>query len=175
MMTSEAADRLSEEIEKAANIVAQRWPEVIEADDVAQDIGVKLLESPMTTRELMAKKPQDRINILVGLGNREASRALDDYDRFTGRIYYSTDDVRGLLKKGQLAGAEPTTESERLDLENGFASLAKSNPRYAQLLWSEFVNEDLDKETGHIRKELTRAIDALTRLMNRSHNGRSID
>lgn len=157
------------EIRSAGRITARRWDGVIEADDVEQEIWVRLLEADYLDRLAAMEKPA-RGAVLRRIGQQIAVQERDDYEVFSGQVYYGTDEVRDLLGRGLLArrrdDLDPSSETltEWLDLHGATDTLRQANPAHACLLGSRYLlGEDVPD-----RKELTRAIDGLTREMNRS-------
>lgn len=165
-------DEWVEEISRAAHIVARKWPGVIDADDVNQEIWVRLLSQK--TSALDALDPDARLRTLVRIGDQVAADYRNDHEVFSGNVYYGTDDVRALLKKGLLAkrredlDAASETLTEFIDLHEGAVMLRNTQPQHAAVVSDVFLfgNEDDD------RKRATRAVDALTRCMNRVHTTR---
>jgi len=174
-----------EEIERASDYVARDWPGVIEADDIVQEIWIRLLESPKAEKALREADPALRFDVLKRWGNQIASKYANDYELFSGNAYYGTEHVRNLLKAGMLTvtrrdlGEMKETLTEFLDLHEAYDALKRQPvserrkaPGFAQLIWMAYVEGTLDRSNGYLRKELTRAITSLTDLMNQAHKRR---
>lgn len=157
-----------DEVTRAARITARRWPGVIDSEDAEQEIWVRLLESDYLDR-LAEMDSAARTHVLGRIGGQVASRYRDDYEAFSGNLSYGTDEVRAMLRAGLLARQrrelDPSSETltEFLDLHEGAQSLRDGSPQYAETIHKVF----LEGGTVDHRMQVTRAVDALTREMNR--------
>lgn len=161
------------DIERAATHVALEWADVVEADDISQSIVVALLERPKILSQIVAFEPQQRRQYLFRIGQQIASDERVDYEHFSGQYRYSTDEVRSLLESGALDsvgdepvgpvdGAESATFSvEDLDVRVAVRRLPESQQA---VLMERFVIGRVPED----RKAVTRAVDALTRELNRT-------
>ena len=86
------------EIEKASRKAANDWPGVAEAEDIDQEVWVKILEAPGTQRDLAEMDDNARYQTLHKLAQRVASKERNDYSRFSGNFRYSVSEVRSLLE-----------------------------------------------------------------------------
>jgi hypothetical protein len=169
-------DDLQDAIHRAAGIVARRWPSVIEADDAEQEIWVRLLENDYYDR-VAGLEPAAQTSTLIRIGSQIASGYRDDYEVFSGQVYYATDEVRALLTSGLLdrrrdeIDAASETLTEWMDLHEGAQSLRDSHPAQAAVIARRFL---LGEPVEH-SQQVTRAVDALTRHMNQVHRRRSAD
>lgn len=166
------SDKLSGEIDAAARIVERQWPEVVVAEDIGQEIWVRLLESPGSMDELLGMESSSRRNALIRMGHQLASIERADYEVFSGNVYYGTEEVREILNRGALTGERVRTDEERLDLEEGLNQLTGQNAGYTQAIWDRFVDGSYDLSTGGARVKLQRAVDLLTQCMNNVHKAR---
>ena len=162
-------DELTKVIDRVAVSVAAQWPEVATEEDVRQDIWVRIAESPRTAEVLGGLNGKALYEAVREMGHQVASKQRTEYEHFSGNFYYSTQDVREILSRGVLTEARERTDTERMDLEVAFRALQEQNERYAATIWARYVTGDFDKTDGSGRMLLTRAVDALTREMNRVH------
>lgn len=167
MPSDDYVNTLYPEVRAVAEQVAHKWRDVATADDLEQDIWVRLLESDYAQKLAQFDK-QARGATLARIANQVADKQRLDYDHFTGNFRYSANEVRVLLKNGVLTEERVTTRTERLDLDEATAMLRERNPRYAEVIYKKYVSG----ETIDARHVLTRAVDKLTECMNSVHNGR---
>ncbi len=186
--------RLKVEVEKAAKTVAFKWPNVVSAEDMEQELYLHLLESPGSVEKLLNEfNDKDRLNAVVAIGHKIAGKEREDYEVFSGNFRYSVDEVkrllveRGLLDEdhelgsswsskelisgGEFADLVNTKVSADVDLKRGMAALRKSNSKYAEAIEGRYKEEEKKKSTQPERTEryvLSRALTALTKEMNRS-------
>jgi len=155
-------------IRKAARSVAFQWPGVVEADDVQQEICLKILESPGTAKKLLVMEDDKLYRFVLGMGHQIASDARTDYDHFSGQFYYSVDDVKTLLSQM----LTPTGFSDaRIDLGLGVEKLADEYPRYYESIISRYMIGEVPKVNSE-KIQLSRALTKLTDEMNRIHRTR---
>ncbi|MBX6360076.1 MAG: hypothetical protein IRZ03_08355 [Acidobacterium ailaaui] len=185
---SKALLKILPAIERAAAHVALEWPNIVDAEDLVQEISVRLLrDSYATTVQNM--DPRARRRSLYKIGTQIASSMRVDYDRFSGNYRYSTGEVRDRLEKGALAVvgfdrvptppasydgvADPVVEMsiEDVDIRNAFTRISED---HQAALVERFLYGVISPDW----KKVTRAIDALTSELNRSfrrgweqHNG----
>lgn len=173
-MTDERTAEMAGDVERAARIVARRWPDVIDEDDAYQEIWLRLLEKDYVDRvyELDAAARGD---VLRRIGVQIASQYRDDYEIFSGQVCYGTEEVHRMLSGQMLvrdrSELDPSGEAlaEYIDLHEARKLLRDSIPRYAEVIDVRFVSGGPVADT----KLVTRAVDALTREMNRVHLRRS--
>lgn len=163
-----ASEELYNRVRAAAKSVAFRWPGVANADDLEQEMWLRLLETSSYFARLKAMSGSEQDRALKGIGHQLASQEREDYAHFTGNFHYSTRDVRRLLAdwaEGLTGDADPggMSHSEQADLSEGLAQLADRQPgRYAVVV-AEFVK----REPVHSSAvELMRSVDSLTQHMN---------
>jgi hypothetical protein len=170
-LTNDRTTELAEDVERAARVVARRWPDVIDEDDAYQEIWLRLLENDYVDRvyELDAAARGD---VLRRIGVQIASQYRDDYEIFSGQVCYGTDEVYRLLSAQiTLADLDPSSETlaEYIDLHEASQLLRDSIPRYAEVIGARFVFGQPVSDS----KLVTRAVSALTREMNRAYLRRS--
>lgn len=151
-----------------AHKTAAYWPGTIDADDVEQEISLRLLELSDDALERLDQSPHAGVmSTLHMLGMQIASDYRNDYEVFSGNYRYSGEEVRSLLESGALVFADEMTVTERVDLTNAMQRLDETSPQYAEAIFRRYVediNDRADKDT------LSRAIRSLTREMNHSFN-----
>lgn len=162
-------EKLLPEIQQAAKKTARDWNGIISADDAEQEIVIRLLEDAYAEK-LLCFDQNARTETLEKIGRQIASDYRTDYDHFTGNFFYSTNDVREILERGALHEERVSTNTERLDLDEGMALLKRRNERYAKMLGRRYLAGEEVKE----RMVLSRAVDLLTDCMNNVHRNREI-
>lgn len=188
---NEAVTELYPEIQRAAKKIANEWSDVVEADDLTNDIVIRLLEGnkgyAVTLREMEIPQRTKTLNMIA---SQLASEARDTYEYFHGNFRYSLEEVRQLLRGGALfhvgqeiveshfskreeaGGAtdpnplgfkEPKVrdQTENLDVEVCFWSLTD---RHQRTLVAKHYKGTYD---GH-PQDLARAEEALMHAMNRN-------
>ena len=173
-MNTEELDR---EIAKAAVSVVNGWPGVMEADDLIQEIWIKVLESPKYQEQMKESEPALRMEFLKRLGMQIAGREVSSYELFSGNVYYGTDHVRSLLEAGLLTinrrdlGGMKETLTDFIDLHDAFDHMKSVSQEYAQAIWSNYV-EGVAPGNGARERKLRRAVASLTDNMNQAHRRR---
>lgn len=199
MTQNKVADGWLEDIRRVSRKAARDWPGVVEAEDVAQEVLVKVLEAPATQRDLAEMGTSSRYQTLHKIAQRIASQERDDYDRFSGRFRYSVDEVRSLLEtagdpeRSELGSSWSTGDYTRYggmhsdasvgsalrniglsnaqqQLASAMAELKVSNERQHDALVSRFVYGNVPPhEDGATRKVIERALISVTNKMNHAH------
>ena len=170
-------EELNKIIQKAAITVSYSWPGAIEADDLQQELWVKILESPKYMDQMVTSDPALRMELLKRLGMQIAGRYVNDYELFSGNAFYGTVHVRNLLDAGLLTIARADladmkeTLTEFLDLHEAFDVMKRSSREYAEIIWNVYANGD-SPETGADKRRAQRAVRSLTDLMNQAHRRR---
>ncbi|AEV52117.1 hypothetical protein [Rhodococcus phage RGL3] len=164
-------DELKEQVVRASKNVSRLWSGIIESDDLEQRLWEQILESPGTIRVLMEATGDDRYGQLARLAHREAGRERADYEVFSGQFYYSVDEVKGVL--GRILTQPGEITAEVMDVMDGLEALGARYERYLDLVLRRYA----DGETfqGADRTALSRALDALTELVNTSHRKNATD
>jgi hypothetical protein len=194
-LTSNIAS-LSREIKKAAQAVAYQWPGVVEADDLEQDISVKLLESTASLYKVLGFDDKGKINALIQIGHQIAAQERTDYEIFSGNFKYSVNEVKKLLtdralhnespglgsnwsisdkfsKGGEFEDAVLNKSSAETDLKRGMKKLKATNSAYAEIIERRYLRDELiPKDEEGARTRLSRALTSLTTNMNRSYKQR---
>jgi len=187
---------LAPDVRTAARTTAREWADVIDAEDAEQEIWLLLLSrSDDLPQQIAALEKPARVSYLIEVGHQIGQQYRDDYELFSGNYVYGTRQVRKMLEQNALAGVDegsgiplwelPETEikqlqrtdsmtvTERIDLLIGMQRLVRRNASYADLLVRAYLYDDFDRTNDG--KALTRAVDALTKEMNRVHLGRKAD
>jgi hypothetical protein len=170
-LTDDRTDEIYDDVQRAARTVARKWPDVIDEDDAEQEIWLRLYGNDYIGTLADAETPSRR-SVLNRIGGQVASQYRDDYEAFSGQVTYGTDEVRRMLTSGMLTRTDfdPSSETltEYIDLHEAAKSLRDSDAAYAEIVWQTFV---LKEPPGHTQR-VTRAVDALTREMNRVNRRR---
>lgn len=168
-------EELDREITKASISVTHNWPGVIQADDLAQELWLKILESPRYQDQMETSDPALRMEFLRRLGMQITGKEVSSYELFCGNVYYSTDHVRSLLESGLLTisrrdlGEMKETLTDFIDLHDALEDLGTD---YARVVWKNYVEGSYNKNTSTSRSKLSRAVVSLTDLMNQVHRRR---
>lgn len=179
-MDTTTYELLAPDVLTAAKTTAREWPGTIDADDAEQEIWTILLEAGQNSLDILAgmDRPQ-RISSLTVYGHRIAARYRDDYDLFSGNFNYSTEYVRSILEEDALivddGRPDSLTTTVRLDLTIALYRLQDRTARYADLIRRKFIDGEEFEHSDPDRKALDRAVDALTRDMNRSNRSRQAE
>lgn len=196
-MDTTTYNMLEPDVKTAAKTTAREWADVIDHDDAEQEIWLRILDAGQNTIDTIAglDKPA-RVSVLTDIGHQIGMDYRDDYELFSGNYTYGTRQVRKMLENDALAGVEDEsgvpiwelpesiikqlertdteTVTERIDLMIGMSRLLKRNASYVQLLRDVYLN-GVTPDDGTERKNLTRAVDALTKEMNRVHIARKAE
>jgi hypothetical protein len=157
-------EELADLIGKAAKTVAYQWPTVVDEDDIQQDIYINLLESPGSVDKLLDDfEAKDRLNAIIAIGHKIASKERLDYEVFSGNFRYSVNEVKRMLEKGGLRG-NSTKSSAFQDLHQSLDGISQE---YRECLWSKYV-QNITPTSGYDKTQVSRALEALTTEMNRS-------
>lgn len=168
----EIADKVSREI-------AEKWS-VVEADDVKQEIMVHLLEE----RHVVARVADDTDllrKICWNAGRRFAAKERNHYDLMDDQYWYTPDEVRTALRSfvysdeeiGQVIGKKDDLTrarisdnivTARVDASKGIQKLSEG---YKEVIQRVFIY-GLPPRDDNERRASYRAVDALTKVMNRN-------
>jgi len=185
---------LEKEVHKAAKSVAHQWPGIVEADDLEQDIYLRLLESPGSVDKLLNEfDDRNRLNAIIQIGHQIAAQERTDYEVFSGNFRYSVNEVKRLLEDRALHNENPelssnwsvaedfvskggefedtvlNKSSSENDLRRGMKRLRERNSKYAEVIDRRYLRDEvIPQEDRAERTRLTRALTALTTEMNRS-------
>lgn len=178
-----------EDIKRASRKAAYDWPNCLTADDVTQELAMRLIEAPGAVERMRAVTDGERYKTLCFWANQIQSKERDALAVFNGRYKYSLDDIRDLLESGVLVDCDITPPSSwntsdtpngasydmdpvttaiagQQDLFNGLKKLVYTNGDYYDIIMKRYVQGASLEPTE--RKRLGRAIEKLTTLMNRS-------
>ncbi|MFC0547075.1 hypothetical protein [Kutzneria chonburiensis] len=167
---------------RAGEQVARYWPHCVSADDIEQDIMLRLLESPGSARKILDLPSEDNSQrkFLIKMGHQIASIEQRDYELYSGQYLYHLGEVRSLLEGQALTrrldqhgitnqGAK--FKAAEVDLRNALSVLADQYAEAIKRRYRDGKNPTANTE----RKTLSRAIEALTEHMNRSARNRTAD
>jgi|SRR5687768_1817210 len=156
-MTITITDDFREKVKKAARSVSSGINQ-IEADDVEQDIWVRLLEDTNYYDTLCAQ--EDPFQSLKRIGKQEAYKQNSALEYYSGNYTYSPGEVRGLLNE-YLIDVTIEAISEHVDLVEGLLMLKTDAPGYFKAVIDKWVNG-----TESNTSTTTKAVDKLSMLMN---------
>lgn len=149
----------------AARRVSFQWPSVIEEDDLAQDVVLRLLDSPGALQRI---ETEDEISVkafMVKVAHQVASDQMVDYDHFSGNYLYDTVEVRVLLEEQAWLLKSNKLSAEIMDLKEAMKNLVKKNSGYYADLVNKYQHEiDYSDNTGKSR--IRRGVASLTEEMN---------
>jgi hypothetical protein len=154
---------------KAAARVARSWPHCVTADDLEQAIMLKLIEAPESSAKLLEESEVAQRKILIAAGHRIASSEQQDYERFSGQYLYSVREVRALLEENVLTVENEAFNPVEVDLRQALDTIA---PQYAEAINRRYRQGIVPPRRGAEAVRLSRAIERLTELMNRTGRAR---
>lgn len=159
-----------EELQKlavaAAKRVSYQWPDNVEVDDLAQDIMLRLMETPATVERIFEENEPTRKSFMVRIAHQVASQQQIDYEQFSGNYLYDTVEVRGYLERQVWLLPVDRFRPEIADLTEGLNNLAdKGSNHYAEII--NRYEYDIVGSGGAARVRTNRAVEALTAEMNR--------
>ncbi|MFE3579119.1 hypothetical protein [Streptomyces vinaceus] len=188
-ITADEWDKLYVAATKAGGIVARKYPGTIEADDLTQGVMERFIDCENAARKLLDSGDVggDRtiFKALLIMANQVASAEINRHRQFHGNFSYTTDHVRKLLASGLLIKADEgnlfeaqinslttgrkskkdfatrVNVDDKIDLERGFTQLTRAQREV-------IVRRYVDGATLNNveRRDLTRAVEALTIRMN---------
>ncbi|WP_156920313.1 hypothetical protein [Segniliparus rugosus] len=147
--------------------MARNWPGVADEDDVEQEILVRLLESPGSTRKIASSSREGRYRMVTRMGHQIAAKERDDHDHFTGNYHYSVDEARELLRSGALSTGQTEFSPDVVDLRQALSELGRKNAKYADAILERYLDGRTGTGDVEFRNLLSRAHEALANLMNR--------
>lgn len=153
----EITEDFREKVRKAARSVASGINQV-EAEDVEQDIWVRLLEDVTYYNELCGT--DDPFKALKRIGRQEAHKQSSAYEHYSGQYTYSPGEVRGLLGEF-LVDVRIEAICEHVDLVEGLLLMREDHAGHFKVLIDKYVHNI----EGH-SQYTTRAVDKLTDTMN---------
>lgn len=168
-------DDLQKIVRAGAKDAVRKWPGVIDADDVEQDVMLILLTSPASARTVLDADEAVQRQMVVKLAHREAAEEMSDYEHFSGQYTYDTDMVRALLDEGALTDDLEGFREEIIDLIDALQQMTWEKSVYVDPILSRYVDGEIPPPNGDSapRVRLMRAVESLTEHMNRNHRNRS--
>jgi hypothetical protein len=158
-------NELGPAIKRASKSVAYQWPGVVEADDVEQQIYLRLLESPGSVDKILSMDELSRYRSVVGIGHQIASAERTEYDHFKGSYNYSVREVKDLLKQGILTDPPANFRAELVDMLDALDELEARTPQYAGAIKLRYVQHVVPGVSK--KDELSRGLTALADEMNK--------
>lgn len=153
--------RFDKDIQFIARAVAFEWPKATTEEDLAQEMYIRLAETPASVDKLKELDRRSRLGWLKRIAEQIASIERTDYDHFSGNYCYSSNEVRKALENGVLTQHPTKVNPISVDIHEALPRLSEKN---REIIAAKFVNRDYD---GY-RVYVTRAVDKLTELMNRA-------
>lgn len=171
MLNQDIPEEFYARVEAVARQVQNKWPN-LEWEDIRQEIWLYLMERRTQLGVVVTSLEQERL--LRRIASECAQAMAQENEVAWGKYEYGTKHVRSMLEAGLLHDDRMGTLSERHDLDNATSDLAVEYPKYWDLIMDKYYN-DATGYDGAKRKELTRAVDKLTELMNRYRLMQAID
>ena len=186
-MKDDTVQRYGAWITKAATAAAREWPDV-SADDVEQDVWMRLLESPGAVESLDEFTDLGASRFLYRMAKQVAAKDLQRTRISKGDFKYSTGEVKRRLEQGALSclgagemgswaadeessgtgnGYTDTTgatASFMVDLTGALKALKERNERYFNLIVAQFLLNEGFNNADEVASR--KALKALTNLMN---------
>lgn len=186
----DAISDFSHAIDSVSKQAENGWPEVVNSwEDMALSITAHLVQKRQATALALLERGARR-RVLAKIAQQIASTWRDEYEHFNGNFRYSTDEVRQILSRGAISSSiwdsvdsngNPLEESawhagsgrtafgkqariEPFDIRAAFPQLSAGHRR---ALVRKYAHQEI--LNGAERMELSRAVESLTRLMNRGY------
>ena len=173
-LSKEKQDEILATTKSVCRHTAQRWPKSVTADDIEQMVLEALMgnEYAAAVRAAAEGDKDRRWMVLRKLANQIAAQERRDYEQFSGNFYYSVDEVRELLEDGILTDTNDPDRNveEGIDLLEALTNLQARESPYVDVILERYTAEEPDVP-GY---KVSRALTALTDLMNDSHKARRI-
>lgn len=161
MLNQDIPEEFYIRVELVARQFQRRWDH-LEWEDIRQEVWLWFVEN----RPELEKAVEDPTDANIrNVTSQVCTRLTHEDNSAWGRYEYGTKHVRRMLEAGFLRDYQAGTLSERHDLDNGMFELATHNPNYWDLVIDRYRNNGSGYDNVK-RKELTRAVDKLTKLMN---------
>lgn len=157
--------RFDKDIQFIARAVAFEWPKATTEEDLAQEMYIRLAETPASVDKLKELDRRSRLGWLKRIAEQIASIERIDYDYFSGNYCYSTKEVRSALEKGILRQQPTKVNPISIDIHTAFEQLSDAKK---EELVRRYVKFEPAGETSRERMRTQRAVDKLAELMNRS-------
>lgn len=158
-------------VQREARSAESRWNKIITADDIEQEIWLFIMETRSTERFLQDAEPAQVAAALRTRADIICSKERLDLDHFTGNFHYTTTEVRDLLEKVYIEEPTITTADEHADITTALDDLEDEHPGHFIVLYKKYSFGIEPSDT----KKTTRAVDALTTIMNRKRSQRDLD
>ena len=188
----------SNEIAKVSKKAETEWPNVLPAEDIAQEVYLHILESPKTLTDISDMDDVSRYRTLHKIAQRIVSKERNDYERFSGNFRFSVDEVKSLLEEAADPDAEigsswktgdytssgdgpsdPTAVAaldnikvshSRMLLSEALKDLSRSNELQYSALINRFVFQQVPaSKDSASRMLIDRALHSITTKMNHLH------
>ena len=166
---------LEPEIRRAAKVVAFQWPGVVDADDVAQEIALRLLESPGSLEKVSEMNDKARYRAIIGIGHQIASQERTDYDYFKGSYNYAVGDLKDLLKMGILVDPPPNFRTEFIDMEDALHEMKERVPQYVEAIRARYekgVVPTANADQQRLKNALASLADSMNKVARRRFSER---
>jgi len=186
-MENETAEKYGESIRKAAVNASFEWKDV-SADDIEQDMWIRLLEAPGAVDTLDTFEPDVARKFLFQMAKQVAAKDKQRTRISKGDFNYSTGEVRRRLDQGALSSlgagemgswaadeessgtgngytdTSGATASFMVDLTGSLQALKLKNERYFNLIVAKYLLQEGFNHADDMAA--TRALKSLTNLMN---------
>ena len=186
-MENETAEKYGESIRKAAVNASFEWKDV-SADDIEQDMWIRLLEAPGAVDTLDTFEPDVARKFLFQMAKQVAAKDKQRTRISKGDFKYSTGEVKRRLAAGALASlgagemgswaadeessgtgngytdTSGATASFMVDLTGALQALKLKNERYFNLIVAKYLLHE--GFTGADQVATSKALKSLTNLMN---------
>lgn len=152
-------------VKRAARSVAYQWPGIIDADDVEQEIYLRLLVTAGSVEKILEMAKDAQYRAIVGIGHQIASRERNDYSYYSGNYKYALADVKKVLLDKILTSDEFHWNEAVSDTAEAMREL---KPEYRAAIVKRYIYWDTGETSvpGAAAMELSRATEALTDAMN---------
>lgn len=156
--------RFDKDIQFIARAVAFEWPKATTEEDLAQEMYVRLAETPASVDKLKELDRRSRLAWLKRIAEQIASIERTDYDYFSGNYCYSSKEVLRALENGALRQQPTKVNPITVDIHIAFSLLPEAKRK---ILEDRYVHDKPAGDSPSDWKKAQRARDALTELMNR--------
>jgi DNA-directed RNA polymerase specialized sigma24 family protein len=148
--------KLVDEIVRSAAVqAANNFPTFIEADDVAQDVWVKLLDAPAMLNKLLDDENVAGMKALIHkIAWREAIREREDYEVYKYEHIYGVDDVKRVIAT-KTNEPELEDDAEVMDFTEALETLYKRN-RHGSFIRGRWVRTFLARRSPSTAERLRR-------------------
>lgn len=157
--------RFDKDIQFIARAVAFEWPKATTEEDLAQEMYIRLAETPASVGKLKELDRRSRLGWLKRIAEQIASIERTDYDYFSGNYCYSSKEVLRALENGALRQQPTKVNPITVDIHIAFSRLPEAKRK---ILEDRYIHNKPAGDNPSERKKVQRARDALTELMNRS-------